>query len=150
MWWTKVTDLPHHLLFSVVFFVSPLFQLLWTEVWMRSEDFESTCLWKVIKAKKKSWLFVKFGGVPNTHLLLNIYKNNTLCFLLRCGLDLEVVFHVCVFFFFFFLCKHLGGQRLLFMNSSCSLLTFQPLYQSCASREQYTGPINFTFQQLFH
>ena len=49
MWWTNVTDLPHHLLFSVVFFVSPLFQLLWTVVWMRSEDFALTftCLWKV-------------------------------------------------------------------------------------------------------
>ena len=54
-------------------------------------------------------------------------------------LDPEIAFHICVsFFFFLMLHTHLGGQRLLFMlpfmNSSSSLLTFQPFYQSCGSR----------------
>ena len=67
---------------------------------------------------------------------------------LRCGLDLEVS-HLCFFSLFSLLRTGLGGQRLLFillfMNSSCSLLTFQFIYQSCGS-----APKNFTFQPLFY
>ena len=51
----------------------------------------------------------------------------------------DCISHLRFFFFFLLLHTHLGGQRLLFMllfmNSSRSLLTFQPFYQSCGSRE---------------
>ena len=55
----------------------------------------------------------------------------------------------CIFFFFFFCVSCSRGQRLLFMNSSCTFLTFSSLYHISWSRALFTGPTNITFQQFF-
>ena len=99
--------------------------------------------------------FKKKTHVPNTQLHIsnhqNIYlKHITKHIFLFMNTMVQFGSGGCVsrlrffsFFFFFSLLRmRLGGQRLLFMllfmNSSCSLLTFQPLYQSYGSREQCT------------